>query len=294
MSPAAPSIDELIPSGTLLDGALGTELIARGLDPRKTAPESWNVDAADRVRDVLARYVHAGSNAIQTNTFGANRVRLARFGLDERVADFNRAAVALARDVVRSSGTRCAIIGSVGPSGLTPPPEGKAHLGDLEAAFAEQARALAGAGVDLLHLETLYHPKEARAAVRGCRLGAPGTPLVASFTARSEHGAYSTPLGYAVEAMTTVFFEESVDGIGVNCSLSPNDMIPLVAVLRSQTSLPVFAKPTIAPTGAAPLLPEEFADGCIALLEAGATAVGGCCGAGPADIAAARAALDCR
>jgi 5-methyltetrahydrofolate--homocysteine methyltransferase len=181
----------------------------------------------------------------------------------------------------------------MGPTGAIPPPEGNADLGLLEDAFAEQAAALAEGGVDLLHLETFYHPKEARAALRGARAGAPGLPTVASMTCRRQRtGGYATPLGFPAESMLSVFLEEDAEGMGVNCTLAPADMLDLIRLIRSRTDRPVFAKPTVAPSGMAPLLPDELAVGALALVAAGATAVGACCGSSPADIAAVRRAFD--
>ncbi len=284
-----PSASELLRDRMLLDGGMGTELIARGLNLREQPPELWNVERPGDVADIHRRYFEAGSEAVQTNTFGGNRIRLAQYGAQHRVRELNHAAVAIARESAPAGGI---VIGSMGPSGGTPPPEGDADLNELEFAFTEQAMALAEAGVDLIHVETMFHPKEARAALRGCRIGAPGVPVIASLTCRLEGTVYSTGLGFAPEPIIQAFLEEGAEGLGVNCTLSPADQLDLVRLLRAKFNGPLFAKPTIAPTNQAPLLPGEFATGALALFAAGATAVGGCCGAGPADIAAARDALD--
>jgi 5-methyltetrahydrofolate--homocysteine methyltransferase len=161
----------------------------------------------------------------------------------------------------------------------------------MEDAFAEQAMALAEGGVDLLHIETMYHPKEARAALRGVRLGAPGLPVVASMTCKLAAGGYATPLGFGPEVMLATFLEENADGVGANCTLSPASMLDLVRLLRARTKLPIFAKPTATPGPAEHVLAPHLAQGALALIAAGATAVGGCCGTTPDDIAGMRAAL---
>ena len=269
---------------------MGTELIARGLKVGRGCPEAWNLDRPEDIRRLHEAYFHAGADAVQTNTFGGNRLRLAGFGRAADVRAMNLAGALLAREV-RPSGRL--VIGSIGPTGEIPPPEGQADLGELEDAFAEQAAALAEGGVDLIHVETLYHPKEARAALRGVMAGAPGLDVVASMTCRrTAAGGYATPLGFPPEVMLAAFLEEDAAGVGANCTLSPAHMLELVRFLGERTDRPIFAKPTIAPTGAPPILPEELAAGALALIVAGAYAVGGCCGAGPADIAAMRHALD--
>lgn len=279
---------ELLSQGTLLDGGMGTELLGRGLDLEVEPAEFWNVTRPETVAEIHKRYAAAGSTAIQTNTFGANRYRLARYGLADRVNELNLAAARLAREAAPGA----VILGAIGPTGARPPPQGDANLAELEEIFAEQAAALYRGEVDLLHVETMDHPKEARAAVRGCRIGAPELPVVASLTCRQEGRVYSTGLGFGPEVLVQAFLEEGAQGIGVNCTLAPADMLDLVRDLRARTDAPILAAPTIAPHNAAPLLPEEFATGALALLAVGATAVGGCCGTGPADIAAARAAID--
>jgi 5-methyltetrahydrofolate--homocysteine methyltransferase len=278
-----------LPPRALLDGAVGTELIARGLRPSRECAESWNVDRPDDVKAIHRAYFLAGSDAVQTNTFGGSRLRLYSFSRQTEVRKLNLAGAILAREV-RPPGTL--VIGDVGPTGAIPPPEGKADLIELEDGFAEQAMALAEGGVDLIHVETMYHPKEARAAIRGVREGAPGLAIVASMTCRATSGGYVTPLGFPPEVMLAAFLEEEADGVGVNCTLAPADMLDLVRMIRTKTEKAIFAKPTVAPSGLPPLLPEELATGALALFAAGATAVGGCCGAGPADIEAVRKAID--
>src|SRR5262249_22001419 len=146
---------------------------------------------------------------------------LASHGRQAEVRPLNVVAALLAREV-RPPGRL--VIGSVGPTGVVPPPEGRADLAELEDAFAEQAAALAEGGVDLIHIETLYHAKEARAALRGVRQGAPSLPVVASMTCKLTPGGYATPLGFTPEVMLAAFIEEHADGVGANCTLSPASM----------------------------------------------------------------------
>jgi 5-methyltetrahydrofolate--homocysteine methyltransferase len=273
----------------LLDGAMGTELITAGLDTGADCAEAWNRSHPDAVQAVYSAYFRAGADAIQTNTFGGTRLRLAERKRHGEVRALNVVAALLAREV-RPPGRL--IIGSMGPTGAIPPPEGLADLAELEDAFAEQAAALAEGGVDLLHIETMYHPKEARAALRGVRQGAPRLAVVASMTCKLKPGGYATPLGFTPDVMLAVFLEEQADGIGANCTLSPAGMLDLVRLLRARTQLPIFAKPTATPGAGEHVLPGDMATGALALYAAGATAVGGCCGATPADIAAMRQALD--
>lgn len=278
-----------LPPRAVLDGAMGTELIARGLRLGADCPEAWNEQHPGEVRAVHEGYFAAGSDAVQTNTFGGTRLRLGLHGRAAEVRALNVAAGVLAREV-RPTGRF--VIGVIGPTGAIPPPEGNADVVELEDCFAEQAAALAEAGADLLHVETMYHPKEARAAVRGARAGAPGLAVVGSMTCRLTAAGYLTPLGFAPERMLAAYLEEDADGVGVNCTLSPVDMVELVRAIRARTDRPIFAKPTAAPPGRSVLLPEDMGSGARALFAAGATAVGGCCGAGPVHVAAVRNAAD--
>jgi methionine synthase I (cobalamin-dependent) len=273
---------------TLLDGGMGTELMARGLDPHAEPADLWNRTHPQVVQDIYRAYFEAGADVVQTNTFGANRFRLAAMQRPGEVRALNVVGALLAREVRPPERY---VVGSMGPTGAIPPPEGRADLHELEDAFAEQAMALAEGGVDALHIETMYHPKEARAALRGAHLGAPGLQVVASMTCRITPGGYATPLGFAPEVMLGVFLEEEADAIGVNCTLTPAGMLDLVRLLRARTDRPIVAKPTASPGPNQHVGAHDMAAGAMVLLAAGATAVGGCCGTTPADIAAMRAAL---
>ena len=276
-------------SPLLLDGAMGTALIARGLDLAQAPPDLWSIERPEEVRAVHNRYIEAGCGALTTNSFGANGARLARYGLAAQVDAINLAAASAARDCA-PAGVR--VLGSIGPSGAVPPPEGDANLHELEDLFAEQAAALAAGKVDALLIETFYHPKELRAALRGCRAGAPDLPVIASFACkRVGSDGFATSMGFAVEAMVGVALEESADSLGINCALLPDDMVPLIRRLAERTQRPLLAQPIISSMTGPPLFPEEFAAGVAALFEAGARLVGGCCGTSPTDLAAAHDAL---
>src|SRR5262249_47191852 len=209
-----------LPTQMLLDGGMGTELIGRGLRPGVDCAEAWNVDRPADVREVHVAYYAAGADAVQTNTFGATRVRLRAFRREREVRTYNLRGALLAREV-RPPGRF--VIGDMGPTGAVPPPEGRADLAELEDAYAEQAMALAERGVVSPQTGRMPPPKEARARRRGARLGAPGLAVVASMTCRTTTSGYATPLGMTPEAMLAAFLEEGADGVGVNCSLGPAD-----------------------------------------------------------------------
>lgn len=276
----------------LLDGAIGTELIARGLRVRAESPEAWNLTRPDDVRAVHAAYAQAGSQAIQTNTFGATRPRLARFGLADRLGEICAAAVALAREAAPG----IAILGSLGPTGETLPLGGAPDLGWLRDAYAEPAAALAAAGVDAIHLETQFHPGELSAAVEGVRAGAPRLPVIASLALMPGVTGLETPHGVPIAKMVRALELSPPDAVGANCAIDAERMRQAIAQLRDLFALPVWAKPQAkmsdkCATGRSSETPASFARHAAALVEAGAAAVGGCCGTTPASIAALRAAL---
>lgn len=277
-----------LPGRLLLDGGMGTALIGRGLDLSRESTAVWNLTRPDEVAAVHAEHREAGAAALHTNTFAASRIALAARGVDD-VRGCNLAAAALAR----AAADGAFVFGDIGPTGAVPPPEGEADLFELEEVFAEQAGALAEGGVDLLHVETMYHPKEVRAALRGCRAGAPELPVALSIACRRRGDEYRSTMNFCAEQLVAVALEEKADAIGLNCSLSPADMLGFVRRLVGR-GVPVFAQPSAAPEGVAPLYPPEFAQGLVALFDAGVRAAGGCCGSGAVDIAATRELLDRR
>jgi methionine synthase I (cobalamin-dependent) len=271
---------------------MGTELIARGLVVRVECPERWNLERPDQVREVHAAYAAAGSEAVQTNTFGLTRPRLERFGLGGQVREVGLAAVRLAREGAPGR----LVIGSLGPSGQTLPLNGAAPDW-LEAAYAEAAAALAEGGVDALHLETQFHPMELAAALRGVRAGAPDLYLIASITLMPGITGLETPHGVPIAKMASVLGDYLPDAVGVNCSIDAERMRPAVEALYRHFSLPVVAKPQAkmsdkCATGRSQEPPERFAHYAWALFQAGAAALGGCCGVGPAGIAALKQQMD--
>ena len=274
----------------LLDGAIGTELIARGLRVRDECPEAWNLERPEIVRAIHAAYVEAGAEVVQTNSFGATRPRLARFGREGSQAEIIRAAVALARE----AGGRT-IWGSLGPTGETLSLAEGTDVGRVEAAYAEAAGLLAEAGVDAIHLETQFHPAELGAAILGAKQA--GLPVVASMTLMAGVSGLETPHGVPIARMIRAVEAGGPDAVGVNCSIDAERMRRAVEALRDALPLPVVAKPQAkisekCVTGRSSETPEAFARHARALVDAGAAAVGGCCGVGPAGIAALRRLLD--
>jgi len=274
------------------DGAMGTQLAARGLEPG-TPPEVWNLDRPDAVADVARAYAEAGAQVVLTNTFGANRLKLARPGLADRVAEVNAAAVEAAR---RGAGGRALVFASVGPTGEFMAPLGARPREAFVECFAEQARACIEAGADGICIETMTALEEALAALAGARAAGGDVPVVVSMTFDRGPKGFATMMGVRPEQAARALDEAGADLVGSNCGNGIAGLIEVARQFRAATRRPVWMKPN---AGLPQLLggktvfretPEEMAGQVAALLAAGANVVGGCCGTTPDHIRAMAAA----
>ena len=269
------------------DGATGTNLQAVGLPPG-TSPEEWVFDQPDRIRALQRSFVEAGSDVILTCTFGGTRFRLKDSPYADRVPELNQRAVELARE---AAGARTLIGGSMGPLGLLLKPFGPVEYAEAVAAYAEQAQALSGGGVDVLVIETHFALEEAQAAVEGAGQVS-HLPLVVSF---SYDRGVRTMMGVKPAQVAEKFKLLDVAAIGANCGTTLENMDKIVQEYAAANSgLFIWAKPNaglpavVAATGQSvySVSPEQmgaFAKRCV---EIGARIVGGCCGSTPAHVRA--------
>ena len=267
-----------------LDGGMGTQLQAKGLQPGET-PELWNLTRSDDVRAVHEAYFAAGADVVYTNTFGANP---AKYHGDAPLADVIAAGVTLARTAADAAGGRRFVALDVGPTGRLLKPAGDFAFDAAYEAFAEQIRIGAQAGADLIVIETMGDTYELKAAVLAAKECA-SLPILAT-VALGEDGKLLT--GADVECVAAMLEGLRVDAIGLNCGFGPDRMLPFVKRLAAATALPLAVKPnaglpqvingrTVFTVG-----PDAFAQDVAALVQAGAVLVGGCCGTTPAHIAA--------
>ena len=274
-------IQQLITSGPVVtDGAWGTELQARGL-ALGAFPEAWNFSHPDRVLEVAKAYVEAGSRIILTNTFSANRLRLAEAGLADRVGEINREGVKISR---AATAGRALVFASMGPTGKLLM-DGSITSEEMKRAFEEQARALAEAGADALVVETMSDLAEAELAVSGAR--ATGLPVVACMVFDSGKGKDRTMMGTTPEQMVEALTAAGADVIGANCGQGIAGFVAICKRLRVATDRPIWLKanaglPTLVDGHASyNATPEEFAGHAVELIKLGANFVGGCCGTRP-------------
>jgi len=272
------------------DGAMGTELQRAGLAVGESG-DRWNLEHPDRLAAIHAAYIAAGSEAIITNSFGANRWVLGRYGLAESVEAINRAAAAIARQAARA--TVC-VLGDIGPCGGFLRPLGDVEPDDLEAAFTGQARALVAGGADGVIIETMSAVEELVIAIRAAR--AAGAPFVIASMAFDSlpNGSIRTMMGVSPAQAAKVAVEAGADGIGANCGtrMTTGDFARVVAAFRQVTDRPVMVQanagsPELVDGRAVyRLTPDAFAEGMREVVAAGANIVGGCCGTTPAHMGA--------
>lgn len=284
-----PSFRECVRSGDtmLLDGGLGTALIARGL-PRGRPPEAWNLEGPDLVTEVHRAYVQAGSMGVHANTFGANPIRLAAFGLEGDCEAINRAAVAIAR-----AARPRFVIADVGPTGEFLPPVGRGDLARWREAFERQANVLADAGVDALHVETMSDLREARLALEVLLAVAPAIPVLVSMTFERKKRGFFTVMGDPLVPALRALAAAGAVAVGANCSAGSGEMMALMDEALRGVDAPLVAQPNagtpqIAAGGTLHYAqsPEDFAADMGAMAERGVRLVGGCCGTDDRFIAA--------
>jgi methionine synthase I (cobalamin-dependent) len=267
------------------DGAWGTQLQARGLGIGE-CPDAWNLTHPDLVGEVARAYVAAGSRVILTNTFRANRIALADTGLASQVVEINRRGVEISRFAPGHF-----VFASIGPTGKMLA-SGEVSPEALAEAFAEQAQALAGAGADALLVETMSDLEEAVIAIAAAR--ATGLPVAASVVFDSGKNKDRTMMGNTPEQAAARLEEAGADAIGANCGRGIAGYIEICRRLHAATTRPIWIKanagmPELKDGSAVyTTSPEEFASHVPALLDAGATFVGGCCGTTPEFIRAVK------
>lgn len=269
----------------LFDGAMGTMLYNKGVFINQCYDE-LNLRAPDLVRGVHSAYRDAGAEALETNSFGANRLKLAPYGLESQVTEINRAAASLARE---AAGDDVLVAGAVGPLGVRLEPFGPTSKAEARAIFHEQMQALKAGGADCFIIETIGDLDEMAEAIGAARAVDPAMPVIAQMTigvdGLSPFGASAEDIGRALDAL-------GADVIGLNCSVGPQAILEAVERMAAVTSRKLSAQPNAGmprDVGGRSMYmasPEYMATYARHLVQAGARIVGGCCGTTPEHIKA--------
>lgn len=278
----------------LADGAMGTMLFDQGLESG-ASPDAWNVEHPDRVAAVHRSYLEAGADLILTNTFGGNRIRLALHGLQDRVAEFNRAGAVLARQEADRAGPDTLVAGDIGPSGGILEPLGDLAFEAAVAAFAEQAEPLIASGVDVMWIETMSDLEEVRAAVEGVRRVSATIPLLTTMTFDTRG---HTMMGVSPEQAIEALLGWGAAAVGGNCGNGPSEIEAVIEkmhskapearlVAKANAGIPAW-KDGRAVYGADPAAMAAYA---VSVAARGAWLIGGCCGSTPRHLQAMAEAL---
>lgn len=287
--------DKLKEVGVLVsDGAWGTFLYKKGLKPGE-CPEIWSVDNKDDVLEIAKSYIDAGSDMIETNSFGASSIKLKDFGLENRSEEINKAAAEISREAAKDK----IVLGSIGPTGKM------LLMGDITEqemydSFYEQAKALLSGGADAIVIETMMDPEEARIAVSAAK-AAGAQDIACTFTFEpTKDGTYRTMMGTFPKDAAKAALEAGANIIGANCGNGMGAMAKIVKELRQtypDTYILIHANAGLPKTNengevVYPETPEEMYESAKKVIEAGADIIGGCCGTTPEHIKQLRKAAD--
>jgi 5-methyltetrahydrofolate--homocysteine methyltransferase len=292
------SLLERVAGGEILisDGAVGTFLHAKGMGPGE-CPESWCVSHPEVVRGIAEAYIAAGSQIVETNSFGGSSLKLNSYGLRDKVKELNRAAAALAREAMGDNGY---VAASIGPTGHIAQEEGgELTLAEFYGSFKEQAAALAEGGADAICIETMSSVLEAVEAIRAAK--ETGLPVLCTFTFELGRRGYRTMMGVSPDRAARDAAAAGADIIGTNCGNGIAGMIEVVRQMRAavpQVPILVHANAGVPMVEDGKTIfketPAYMASRIHELIEVGTGIVGGCCGTGPEHIAAIAAALHAR
>ena len=278
-------LQDLLQKGPIiLDGATGSNLMAKGM-PMGVCPEDWIFHHKDAIVSLQRAYVEAGTQILYAPTFTANRIKLAEYGMEDRLEELNRAMVRFCRE---AAGDSAFVAADLTMTGQQLYPVGDLMFEDLVTVYKEQLQAILKEGVDLVVIETMMSLQECRAALLAVKETC-DLPVMISLT-YNEDGR--TLYGTSPETAMVVLEHMGADVVGINCSTGPEAMIPLVKAMVPYADIPILVKPNAGMPELEQgetvykMTPEEFADSCEKLMDAGASVVGGCCGTTPAHIQA--------
>ena len=280
--PLTPFLEEISQRVLVCDGAMGTMLYAKGIFLNRSFDE-LNLTQPDLVAEVHQAYVRGGADVIETNTFGANRIKLGTFGLADRVSTINSQGARIAKHAARE---HAYVAGSLGPLGIRIEPWGKTGVDEAEEYFREQARALLEGGVDLFVLETFRDVNEIGAAIRAVR-SVCALPIVAQVTTEEDGNSLD---GAAPETFVPELEQLGANLVGVNCSVGPAAMLETVERMSRVASVPLSAQPNagrpreIEGRNIYLSSPEYMASYARRFIGLGVRLVGGCCGTTPEHI----------
>jgi 5-methyltetrahydrofolate--homocysteine methyltransferase len=274
----------------VFDGGYGTMLFAAGL-LNGACPELWNDTRADVVAGIHRGYFEAGSDIVETNTFGGTRLKLDEYAIGDRTRELNVKGARLARAVAPGGGW---VAGSIGPTSRLPLDyalDNGVTDEQYEETFREQAEALAEGGVDLFAVETMMFPQEATAAIRACK-AVTDLPVMATMFFQYEEGndRDRTMWGESPAEVAKSLLAAGADVVGMNCGRGPDRAIVIIREMRAVTDAPLVAYPnaglpiTTGDSVRYELDPEPMAREYPSLLEAGCNIVGACCGSNPEHI----------
>ncbi len=283
---------ERIRKGEILlsDGAMGTMLMEHGLESGK-APETINVHRPEILEEIAKRYIEAGADIVQTNTFGASPLKLARSNLADKTREINQAGVKAAR---KAAGNTVLVSASVGPSGCILKPYGDTEHEVVMDGFLEQITALTETGIDAICIETMTDIVEALLALDAAKKAAPAIPVMVTMTFEPTAKGFFTIMGTSIAHAAKELENHGADIIGSNCGNGMEQMIRIAREFCTHTKLPLIIQPNAGLPERKegkiwyPESPQFFAAKVPELIESGVSIIGGCCGTTPEHIAAMR------